>query len=158
MGLVRCSFAASLLLSLIWIWSGDLVIERKAFLSLALIFNASAGFHLAKLARDLNDKKKAQELRTQAAFKSMVLISFALSLIVPLVAICLMPLEPQQRLFLLVGQLMTSNTSLNLAKMVRDLVEQKSLLAGLLAADEVESPAASDQSPPVVVGSVVGSE
>jgi len=100
---VRASFVASLLLSLIWIWSGDLVIERKGFLSLALIFNASVGFHLAKLARDLKDKKKAQELRPQAAFKTMVVISSALSLIVPLVAICLMPLEPQQRLFLLVG-------------------------------------------------------
>merc|ERR1712194_911356 len=108
--------------------------------SLALIFNASAGFHLAKLVRDLNDQEKAHQLRTQAAFKSMVVISFALSLIVPLVAICLMPLETQQRLFLLVGQLMTSNTSLNLAKMVRDLVEQRTLLARLLVADEVEAP------------------
>lgn len=156
--LVRASFAVSVVASLIWIWNSDLAIERKGFLSLALLFNATAGFHIAKLLRDLKDTVKARELRSQVAFMLMVVSSFTVSLIVPVVAICVMPLEIQQRLFLLVGQLMTSNTCLNLAKMVRDLNEQRALNERLPAAADLEAPAASDESPPVVVGSVVGSE
>merc|ERR1712187_668254 len=98
-----------------------------------------------------------RELKSQVPFMMMVVSSFSVSLVVPVVAICLMPLEIQQRLFLLVGQLMTSNTCLNLAKMVRDLNEQRALSARLPAAVDLEAPAASDASPPVVVGSVVAS-
>merc|ERR1712151_1093608 len=145
---VRASFAVSIIASLLWIWNADLVIERKGFLSLALLFNATAGFHIAKLFRDLKDSVKARELRSQVAFMLMVVSSFAVSLIVPVVAICMMPLEIQQRLFLLVGQLMTSNTCLNLAKMVRDLIEQKALMVRLPVAADLDAPAAQPRSLP----------
>jgi len=146
--LVRASFAVSIVFTLTWIWKVDIAVERKGFLSLALIFNATAGFHIAKLLRDLRDKEKARELRAQTAFMLMVVSSFAISLIVPVVGICIMPLQIEQRLFLLVGQLMTSNTCLNLAKMVRDLMEQKALVSRLPV--EVDS-----EEPPIVVGEVV---
>merc|ERR1711953_1550787 len=149
--LVRASFAVSIIASLMWIWNSDLVIERKGFLSLALLFNATAGFHIAKLFRDLKDTVKARELQSQTAFMLMVVSSFVVSLLVPVVAICVMPLEIQQRLFLLVGQLMTSNTCLNLAKMVRDLNEQRTLNEQLPATVDPEAATASDASPPVVV-------
>lgn len=126
--LIRVSFAVSTLFTLIWIWYVDLVVERKGLLSLAVIFHATAGFHMAKLLRDLKNKEKARELQSQFAFMFMVVSSFLVSLVVPIVAICVMPLEIEQRLFLLVGQLMTSNTCLNLAKMVRDIIEQKTLI------------------------------
>lgn len=168
--LVRSAFAVSVLFTLIWIWKADIVVERKGFLSLALIFNVSAGFHMAKLLRDLKDQEKARELRSQTAFIFMVVASFVISLLVPVVGICVMPLEIEQRLFLLVGQLMTSNTCLNLAKMVRDMIEQKKLLKRLPISEDIEAPAeaakvvvhslpdppeAEDGSIPVVMGTTV---
>lgn len=146
--LVRASFAVSVVFTLTWIWKVDIAVERKGFLSLALIFNATAGFHIAKLLRDLKVKEKARELRAQTAFVVMVISSFAISLFAPVVGICIMPLQIEQRLFLLVGQLMTSNTCLNLAKMVRDVMEQKVLISRLPV--EVVSDEA-----PVVIGEVV---
>merc|ERR1719235_2160274 len=114
---------------MVFIWNGwiHLALERKGFLSICVIFNASSCFHMAKLVRDRNDLTKLVELQKQLPFQAMVVASFALSLAIPIVSICMMNLEPEQTLFLLVGQFMTTNTTLNVAKTVRDKQEMQKL-------------------------------
>jgi len=82
---------------------------------------------MAKLVRDRGDPAKCAELRKQIPFQAMVAGSFALSILIPLVSICAMNLPNEQLLFLLVGQLMTLNTTLNVAKTVRDKQEMQNL-------------------------------
>lgn len=107
----------------------DLVLERKSFLSLGLIFNATSCFHLAKLVRDRDQPEEIKRLQGQIAFQLMTAGSFAISLLVPLAAVCVMPLAGHQCLFLFVGQLMTANAAMNLAKLVRDRLEVRRLRA-----------------------------
>lgn len=132
---VWTAFLASSLLTLAWTWVGfdseQLAVERKAFLSLGLIFNMTSCFHMAKLVRDLQHAEKALELKRQLPFQVLVIASFAVSLLVPLGAVLVMPLRFEQRTFLLVGQLMTANVSLNLAKLVRDRLERDTLAKSL---------------------------
>jgi len=82
---------------------------------------------MAKLVRDRSDPIKNEEMQKQLPFQAMVVGSFALSILIPLVSVCLMNLSNEQLLFLLVGQLMTSNTTLNVAKTVRDKQEMQKL-------------------------------
>merc|ERR1712224_605442 len=134
-GLVWAAFPVALLVTLGWTWLGfpeaQRPMERKGFLSIALLFNAVSCFHIAKLVRDRASPTKKQELMKQTAFQVMVVLSFALSLLVEIVALIVMPLEAHQRLFLCVGQLMTANTALNLAKLVRDRFEIRTLQQSL---------------------------
>lgn len=101
----------------------NVAIERRGFLSLGLIFHASSCFHMAKLVRDRNDEFKSIELSKQVPYQIMVIASFLLSWLIPLVGACVMGLGQEQLLFQLTGQLMTTNTTLNLAKVVRDKQE-----------------------------------
>jgi hypothetical protein len=138
--LVWSTFPVALLLTLGWTWLGfpgsQLPVERKGFLSIALIFNAVSCFHVAKLVRDRANPAKNKELAQQFAFQGMVVSSFVLSLSVELVALMVMPLEAQQRFFLCAGQLMTANTALNLAKLVRDGLEVRALQQSPASAPE----------------------
>lgn len=127
--LVWASFPAALGFTLTWIWVGDLALERKGLLTIGLLFNVTSCFHAAKLVRDRAQACEAQKLRNQKPFQIMVAASFLISFVLPLVAICLMPLQTNHFLFLLVGQLMSTNTALNLAKLVRDRLEVQQLRA-----------------------------
>jgi len=123
------AFLAALGFSLGFIWTSwmGLAIERRGFLSVGLIFHANSCFHMAKLVRDRNDPAKLEELSKQGPFQVMVIGSFLISWLIPLVGACLMSLGREQLLFQLTGQLMTTNTTLNLAKVVRDRLEIRKL-------------------------------
>jgi len=127
--LVWLAFASALFFVMFFIWGGwiELALERKGFLSMCVVFSAISCFHMAKLVRDRGDPAKCAELRKQIPFQAMVAGSFALSILIPLVSICAMNLPNEQLLFLLVGQLMTLNTTLNVAKTVRDKQEMQNL-------------------------------
>merc|ERR1712187_1048956 len=133
--LVWASFPVAAILTLTWIWIGfpltELPVERKGFLTIALVFNAISCFHMAKLVRDRAIQAKARELAQQLPFQVMVVISFIGSLIIPVLALFVMPLKLEQRFFLCVGYLMTANSALNLAKLVRDNLEKKLIQQGL---------------------------
>merc|ERR1712187_453791 len=66
-------------------------------------------------------------MQSQGVFIFFVVFSFVLALLIPIVAICVTPLQIQERLFLLVGQLMTSSTMLGLTKQYRDISDQEAL-------------------------------
>lgn len=131
--MVYLSFFAAIGFTLGFTWNGwmDLAIERRGFLSLGLIFHASSCFHMAKLVRDRNDDIKVLELSKQVPYQIMVVTSFLLSWGVPLVGVCAMGLSREQLLFQLTGQFMTTNTTLNLAKVVRDRLEMTKLRESL---------------------------
>merc|ERR1711924_51876 len=122
MGLVYVSFFAAIGFTLGFTWSSwmNMAIERRGFLSLGVIFHASSCFHMAKLGRARNDEFKLMELSKQVPYQIMVIASFLLSWLLPLVGVCMMGLDKEQLLFQLTGQLMTTNTTLSLAKVVRD--------------------------------------
>jgi len=124
--MIWIAFPAALIFTLVWTWlpgSIDIPIERKGFLSLGLVFNASACFHMAKLARDRANPQKKLELSKQIPFQLMVTVSFVVSIVVPLVGLVVMPLTPEQRAFLIVGFLMCASSTMHLAKLVRDRQE-----------------------------------
>eukprot|EP00746_Dinoflagellata_sp_MGD_P074038 gnl/MRDRNA2_/MRDRNA2_29961_c0_seq1.p1 gnl/MRDRNA2_/MRDRNA2_29961_c0~~gnl/MRDRNA2_/MRDRNA2_29961_c0_seq1.p1 ORF type:complete len:366 (+),score=54.62 gnl/MRDRNA2_/MRDRNA2_29961_c0_seq1:86-1183(+) len=131
--MVWLSFFAAVGFTLGFTWSSwmNFSIERKGFLSVGLIFHASSCFHMAKLVRDRNDEFKAMELSKQVPYQIMVIVSFLLSWLIPLVGVCMMGLSQEQLLFQLTGQLMTTNTTLNLAKVVRDKHEMLKLRGDL---------------------------
>jgi len=124
--LVKMAFTLSIVFSFFWIWAANIVVERKELLSILIFFNATAGFHFGKLLRDLKGNI-SQEMQSQGAYIVFVGFCFILAVVIPIVAICVMPLQIQERLFLLVGQLMTSSTMLSLTKVLRDLSEQEAL-------------------------------
>merc|ERR1712151_1280252 len=103
--------------------------------------NASSCFHVAKLARDRESTEESRKLAMQIPFQIMVVASFAISLFVPIIAIFLMPIQINQLLFLLVGQLMTANACLNLAKFVRDRLEVRQIEARLAVSVDGSDPA-----------------
>jgi len=127
--MVYLSFFAAIGFTLGFTWSSwmNMAIERRGFLSLGVIFHASSCFHMAKLVRDRQDELKVMELSKQVPFQIMVIVSFLLSWLVPLVGTCMMGLGQEQLLFQITGQLMTTNTTLNLAKVVRDKQEMRKL-------------------------------
>jgi hypothetical protein len=132
--LVWASFPIAAAVTLAWTWLGfaeaELPVERKGFLTLAVVFNAISCFHLAKLVRDKANKAKAKELAQQLPFQVMVVASWLVSTVVPGISLFLMPLKSEQRCFLGVGFLMTMNSALNLAKLVRDNLEVKNIKQG----------------------------
>lgn len=119
------AFFAALGFTVGFTWTSwmDLAIERRGFLNVGIIFHANSCFHMAKLVRDRQDHVKLVELSKQVPFQVMVIASFLLSWLIPLVGACVMGLGREQLLFQLTGQLMTTNTTLNLAKVVRDRLE-----------------------------------
>lgn len=127
--LVWVAFLGALCFMMIFIWTGwmELALERRAFLSICIIFHANSCFHMAKLVRDRADPAKLEDLQKNLPFQAMVVVSFGLSFMIPVGAICAMGLEAEQTLFLLVGQFMTMNTTLNVAKTVRDKQEMEKL-------------------------------
>jgi hypothetical protein len=131
--MVYLSFFAAIGFTLGFTWNGwmDMAIERRGFLSLGLIFHASSCFHMAKLVRDRHDGAKLLELSKQVPYQIMVVVSFLLSWVAPLAGVCAMGLSREQLLFQLCGQFMTTNTTLNLAKVVRDRHEMTKLREAL---------------------------
>jgi hypothetical protein len=127
--LVWVAFISAICFFMVFTWAGwiELALERRGFLSICVLFHANSCFHMAKLVRDRGDPVKSAELQKQLPFQAMVIASFVISLMVPLVSICMMNLEAEKTLFLLVGQLMTTNTTLNVAKTVRDKQEMQKL-------------------------------
>jgi len=124
---LSCFCALGFTLGFTWASWMPFAIERRGFLSLGLIFHASSCFHMAKLVRDRNDSIKMVELSKQIPYQAMVVASFLLSWLIPLAGVCSMGLDEKQLLFQLTGQLMTTNTTLNLAKVVRDRLEMSKL-------------------------------
>lgn len=127
---VWIAFPTIMIFTLVYTWVGfqqgdasEIPVERKGFLSIALLFNASACFHMAKLARDRAIPQKRQELGKQIPFQLMVALSFVVSLVVPLIGLLTMPLEPKQRAVLILGFLMCASSTMHLAKLVRDKQE-----------------------------------
>lgn len=133
--MVWLAFIAALFFVMFFIWAGwiELAIERKGLLSISIVFSVTSCFHMAKLVRDRADSAKYADLQKQLPYQAMIVASFAASLLIPLVAIFSMNLEKEKMLFLLVGLLMTVNTTLNVAKTVRDKQEMVKLRENLAA-------------------------
>lgn len=129
--------AVGLMLGLMWTWGADVMaIERKGFISVCVLWCEGSFFHLAKLIRDRANVEKAKELRQQLPFQVLVIISSLGSFGTLIAGICMMPLAPPKRFYLVVGSGFMLSTAFFLAKNVRDRLE----LGQLLAAPELSEP------------------
>jgi len=123
-------FAVGLMLGLMWTWDAEvMVVERKGFVSVCVLWCEASSFHLAKLVRDRNDPMKAKELKAQFAFQILVGLSSVLSFCILVGGICIMPLDISKKMFLVVGCGLVLSTAFFLAKHVRDSLELQQLLA-----------------------------
>jgi hypothetical protein len=121
-----------LMLGIMWSWDAEtLVIERKGFISVCLLWCQVSAFHLAKLVRDRADPQKSPELGKQLPFQVLVVLSAITSSCILIVGLSLMPLLEGKRFCMLAGSGFAFSSALFLAKHVRDRVELRSDAAAL---------------------------
>merc|ERR1712224_281817 len=96
--------AVALMLGMMWTWEEEImVLERKGFISVCVLWCEASFFHLAKLVRDRADPDKAKELQPQRAFQALVVLSSVGSFCVLLGGILFMPLDLPKKFYLAVG-------------------------------------------------------
>merc|ERR1719152_135352 len=142
------------MIGMMWTWEEDvMVVERKGFISVCVLWCEASFFHFAKLVRDRADPLKARELRTQCAFQALVVISSLASFCILLGGVFIMPLDLPKKFYLAVGSGFMLSTAFFLAKHIRDHVELRKLLCeevSIVPQSSTGAAAYPDSSPTIV--------
>jgi len=126
---ISAVFAVATTLISMWTWETEsMKLEMKGFFFLCVFFAQGSTFHLGKLMHDRADPLKARELRKHIPFQIVVVLSTAVSYIVPVVVVCFIELGTAKRFFLLVGLAFMMCTSFFLVKHAKDRHEFENLM------------------------------
>lgn len=98
----------------------NLVIERKALVTVGIFFMAYAAFQAAKVTRDLHSSDPGMREHLNTGYTFATYGGFALSLALLFGALLLMPITPAQRKFCATGSAYVLASTLAFAKLLRD--------------------------------------